>query len=569
MLQFHEIALLRFPAAAAAFFAAFATAATAAAIPRFSEEIALPSAGIAFHGMSGAVQKPVKPPQVRRWRWTRGEEEWFDERSDATELWRSAQTIGTWEDRKGNELLVARASALLPAALSEKGDVTQEEFAAAFSSGDNEILPTASSETLSAWIEQWTGYAPEEKPQLLPIHPSRLAKVWEFRFSDPSLKAWIVRLNTAQAGSRKTPRNWFAFVLKLAIAPRPGDIRQIDRTLRSDLLGSISATGLAAAAAAAEQDAKMRVRTPMRGEGEPIMDDRRAQAHASIEALDEWWHMDSEHYVVLSDAPGGVRAADSLLSMLETLRKHYTAAVPPFRRTIESTSVIRIFRRDEDYLAYLADSNLEMNPADTSGLFSGSRRELVIRPTVRGSTQDLGSVVRHEGFHQYIFSAWAGIRPSTWFNEGYAEFFASWKPKTDGKFEWTETGWEINTLERMAADEKLDWTQMLRFILLADQASFYNPPVFRSSSNSYALAYGIVYFLVRGAPFVRNKPYADILPTYIATMEETGDATQATLNAFRLGNQGSDTDFLERFAKDMRTFYKSESARRNARRAPL
>jgi hypothetical protein len=279
--------------------------------------------------------------------------------------------------------------------------------------------------------------------------------------------------------------------------------------------------------------------------------------------------MDSEHYVVLSDAPGGVRAADSLLSMLETLRKYYTAAVPPFRRTIESTSVIRIFRRDEDYLAYLADSNLEMNPADTSGLFSGSRRELVIRPTVRGSTQDLGSVVRHEGFHQYIFSAWAGIRPSTWFNEGYAEFFASWKPKTDGRFEWTETGWEINTLERMAADEKLDWTQMLRFILLADQASFYNPPVFRSSSNNYALAYGIVYFLVRGAPFVRNKPYADILPTYIATMEETGDATQATLNAFRLGNQGSDTDFLERFAKDMRTFYKSESARRNARRAPL
>lgn len=298
-------------------------------------------------------------------------------------------------------------------------------------------------------------------------------------------------------------------------------------------------------------------------------DERRAQARASVEALDDWWSMDSEHYIVLSDDPGGERAADSLLTALESLRPHYAAYVPPFEKTVEGTSVVRIFRNDEDYIAYLDDPWLTMKPEDTTGIFSNGRRELVIRPARRNSSVDVGAVVRHEGFHQYVFGAWGGVRPSIWFNEGYAEFFASWRPKGNGRFEWTETKWETEMLGRMANSRDFDWSAVLRSLLLWDQRTFYNPPLQGGASASYALAYGLVYFLERGAPFVRNKPYRNVMPTYMRVMEETGDAVRATLEAFELGDRAADTEFLDRLARDMREFYRADSARRNARTAPM
>ena len=549
---------------AAAAFAAPPAAAFPAGAPRFSEETALPSSGLSFAGMQGAVQKPAKPPEIRRWRLTRGDEEWFEDRSDATELWRAAQTVGTWEDRAGNVLALARALSFLPAALAEEGDVGSEAFLDAFSDPANAVLPTDGGDELVPWVERYTGRKVAGRPQLLPIHPSRLAKVWEFPLDDPAARAWALRLNPSRAGGRAAARDWHVFFLTLARAPGSGDVRELDRALRSDLLGSVRPVGRAAASA---EDGRIRPRAPIPGEGEPIDDERRQQALASVAALDDWWAMESEHYVLLSDDPAGERSAEALLTGLERLRRHYASLVPPFRRTIDATSVVRVFRKDDDYLSYLRDPSLPMRPEDTAGVFSGARRELVIRPQRRNSATDVGAVVRHEGFHQYVFSAWGGVSPSIWFNEGFAEFFASYRPKGDGRFEWSESKWAAGFLERAAASRDLDWTALLRAMLLWDQATFYNPPLSGGASASYAFAYGLAYFLARGAPFVRNKPYRDVLPSYLAAMEETGDPVAATLEAFRLGPRGDDTEFLARLARDLREFWRSPSNRRNAARA--
>ena len=550
--------------AAAVFAAAVPAFALPSGAPRFSGETAIPSAGIVFASMQGAAQRPVKPPEVRRWRFSRGDEEWFEDRSDATELWRAAQTVGTWEDRAGNVLVVARALSILPDELAEEGDVTPDAFSRAFSDPENAILPTDGAETLSPWVERFAGCGLSGKPRLLQIHPARLAKVFEFPLDDPSARAWALRLNPARGAGRNAARDWFVFLVSLASPPRPAEVRETDRMLRSDLLGSVRPAGLAAAAAAAERDAKRRVRAPSPGEGPPIDDDSRARAVASVAALDDWWSMESEHYVLLSDDPGGERQADEVLTSLESLRRHYAALVPPFERTIEGTSVVRAFRGDDDYVSYLEDPSLPMRPQDTAGVFSGARRELVIRPRRRGSSADVAAVIRHEGFHQYVFSAWGGVAPSTWFNEGFAEFFASCKPKGGGRFEWSEDKAHVAFLERAAANRDLDWTQLLRAILLWDQRTFYSPPLPGGASDSYAFAYGVAYFLVRGAPFVRNKPYRDVLPAYVSAMEETGDPVAATLEAFRLGPRADDLDFLSRFAKDLREFFRAPSARRRA-----
>ena len=548
------------PAAAAALLAAAVAArALPAWFPEFGDEAAVPSAGVAFAVMSGAVQLPAPPPEIRIWKLTRGSEEWTEERADATELWRTAQTMGTWRDSGGNILVAARAVSHLPPALAEAGDIAQQDFERFFSDPGNALAPGSTGEEIAPWIERFTGLAVSEKPQLLELHPSRFAKVWEFRFSDGATLAWAVRLNAARRGAAETPREWFVFALRLAAAPRPAEARETVRVLRRDLVGSLRAYGLRRAEAERE-------RTPIAGEGEPLEDERRRQARASVEALDDWWYMESEHYILLSDAPGGERRADALLSELEALRPYYKAAIPPFERTVESSSVIRVFRNDEDYVAYLSQSDTGLDPAATAGIFSSARRELVIRPARRGSTIDAGAVARHEGFHQYVFAAWGGVAPSIWFNEGYAEFFASFRDTGGGSFEWAETKSEIDTLERLANADGIDWTALLHNLVLWDQATFYNPPFHDGAATSYALAYGIAYFLERGAPFVRNKPYRDIVPKYVETMERTGDPLRATAEAFRLGRRGDDTAFLAKFARDMREFFRSSSARRNARR---
>ena len=60
--------------------------------------------------MRGARQVPAKPVPVGTYTWTRSDgTTWQDERSPAVELWRAAQSAGTWADRAGNELTIARA----------------------------------------------------------------------------------------------------------------------------------------------------------------------------------------------------------------------------------------------------------------------------------------------------------------------------------------------------------------------------------------------------------------------------------------------------------------------------
>jgi hypothetical protein len=249
------------------------------------------------------------------------------------------------------------------------------------------------------------------------------------------------------------------------------------------------------------------------------------------------------------------------------LRKAYARYVPPSHGV--GTCVVRIFASLPEYREYVKDES--GIPGSSSGLWSPAREELLVAGDGK-NTEDALKTFRHEGFHQWLHAAWPGAEAPTWFNEGTAEFFESFVPRgAGGSFEWKEQEAAARWLEEWAKDRDANWTEMLRATLLADQATFYNPPHFGGESwRSYAFAYGLMYFLHRGAPLVRNQPWKDVLPTLYRSLHESPrDPLGATCAAFRLGPNGADTALLEKFADDLRAFWRSASARQNARNAKI
>ena len=535
-------------------------------LPQFSGETTLASLNLAMPAMRGAKQVPAKPVPVGTYTWTRSDgTTWQDERSPAVELWRAAQTAGTWADRAGNELTLARAQFAFPTLPYDHA--SREEFDRAIADPALRLGPRAEPAALAGWAARYAGLGLRGEPAALPINRQRLSALWEIPLADPAARAYAFRFDPNHAGQAAAQAAWFVAIFRVPAAAT--DAGGADRALRNGFLAAIRALGRFSGVA---PDPKARPRA--RPDAEIPDDARRAGARASIELLDDWWHMDSPHYIVLSDVPGGTAQADRLLGVLEALRPRYAALVPRFPKAEEPTSVVRFFRNDDEFVRYFEGTPLALAVTETAGFYDGGRRELVIRPARKewGGPEHMESTVRHEGFHQWLHAAWPGVDIPAWFNEGTAEFFESCVPRgAGGSFEWKEQEAAARWLEEWAKDRDANWTEMLRATLLADQATFYNPPHFGGESwRSYAFAYGLMYFLHRGAPLVRNQPWKDVLPTLYRSLYETPrDPIGATCAAFRLGPNGADTAFLEKFAADLRAFWRASSARQNARNAKL
>ena len=544
-----------------------ASAAPTPALPQFATpETTLAALNLAMPSMRNARQVPAKPVQTGLYTWTRSDgTSWQDERSPVVELWRAAQTAGTWADRAGNELTVARARFALPVLPYEHA--TREEFDKAVADPALRLDPRAEPAALADWVARFAGVEVRGAPVSLPLNRARLSAIWEIPLADATERAYVFRFDPNHAGQAAAQEAWFAAILRLPGAA--ADPAGADRRIRNDFLANLHALGRFTAAV---QDPKARPRA--RPEADIPEDAQRAGARSTIELLDDWWHMDSAHYIVLSDIPGGTAPADRLLGVLEALRPRYAAVVPRFPGAAESTSVVRFFRNDEEFVRYFEGTPLALAVSQTAGFYDGGRRELVIRPAKKdwGGAAHMESTVRHEGFHQWLHAAWPNAEAPTWFNEGTAEFFESYVPRGAGAaFEWKEQESAARWLEGLARDRDADWTQLLRRTIEADQATFYRPPHFGGEAwKSYQFAYGLMYFLHRGAPKMRNQPWKDVLPTLYRTLHDSPrDPLGATRAAFRMGPNGADTSTLEKFAADLREFWRFESSRRDARAAPL
>ena len=548
--------------------------AQAASLPRFSESVPFPLFGLEFPMFQHAKQEAARPAEILRYRWTRGEETWTEERSDPLALWRLDQRMGVWRNQDGYEISIAAVTLFPPLDFPEK-HVTEDAFLAWAAAEESAMPETVSAEQLRTWADAYEPNGVGGNPVVRQGMNHRI-QVAEFPALDSGTGIWMFRIDSRVAGQSGHPRNWFYVRIT-----RPEAISSCDETFRriikNDFWGGIRVIpvtdgGLAAASGGGNRDVapgdpQRRWRPSDRGRN--YRDDlERRRGRSSISNQLNWWYMESENYILLSDDPAAERIADRMLDELESLRSCFMAQVPFFETAEPMTGVVRLFRTDEDFQLYLQDGGLPLSLRETAGLFDGGRRELVIRPIAKSSVQTRMNVIRHEAFHQYLFQATSGCLTSPWFNEGTAEYFSGFEMRSQ-RWTMTELRHSAKILESLARDRNVDWEKLLESFLFWDYERFYRPGknVQGGVSFSYAFGYGLMHFLYRGAPALRNQPYRDLLPTYLAVLEETHNPSEAVREAFRIGRNKD--EFLRRFVRDFRAYWLKSSEREAGSRRPI
>ncbi len=511
----------------------------------FRAEETLSTLGLRLPLMTNARALPLPPVQTYAYHLTRGAETWTEDRFDPYALWYESQHVAEWRDPHGNRMVLGAVSAVLPAAFTER-HVTREHFANLVASAAARIERLDAS-TLQRWMFDFSGVQ-VGAPEVLNVNRSRLSELYRFPSEDPRLHAYVFQLDPRRAGQAHVADLWFA----LLVATVDPDAARDRAIVERELLGNLGATGRferraepARAARAARLGAVGSVREHP----------SREAAWRSVEHLPDWWVLDSKDYVVLSNHRAAERFARDLLEDLQTARALYTRTVPGFAATPEDVSVVRIFATTNEYEDYVGTEHRW-----TAGLFDPMRRELVIRPSeARGRGGQYARTLRvalHEAFHQYLFQTSGGVPTSAWFNEGHATYFEV-ATVGDRRIVIAENEDRVGTLEKLVAQKAFD----LRALLTLDYADFYRGTDLQREAH-YSLAWGLVYYLRRGAPLERNRPHAAILSRYMMAFAQGRSPNAATAEAF----EGVD---LTVFSRAFHEFWRTSHRRAAARRAPM
>ena len=155
----------------------------------------------------------------------------------------------------------------------------------------------------------------------------------------------------------------------------------------------------------------------------------------------------------------------------------------------------------------------------SGGLWMPDQRELVISsPEQAGGArmkEIVGDVVYHEATHQYIFYALNKESPAVWFDEGMAEFFEMARLSRNGVL-FEENDDHRERVLKLIKENKAD----LAALMAIDHPTFYDAANTDDEPrrNHYALAWSVVYYLLKGAPLDRTSPAAGFFDRYAAAV---------------------------------------------------
>ena len=274
---------------------------------------------------------------------------------------------------------------------------------------------------------------------------------------------------------------------------------------------------------------------------------RLAQAKKSIAGMRDWNILETPNYIFVSNQRSR-NDIQRLQSDLEAARGIFRRYFPPEEERA-CVGVVKLFGHREEYLRY-AGAGFEW----TGGLWNSGTRELLVSPLdpqfdSKAIEKFMREVTLHEGFHQYIFYASGEVSPALWFNEGCAQFFERSDPRHG----------EVGSLEKddearlIAAADNAD-DDLARFLSL-DHEQFYEE---REREQNYALAYALMYYLLRGASANGEKAYAAIPGRYFEALRKTKDLSRAQAIAF----EGIDT---RKLASRLKNFWHDKKQLRKAR----
>lgn len=485
----------------------------------FTRSVQLDAECLQFKTFAGAEAVTIPPPRV--YHATRTKDGSPVELFDPVQLWRAPQMLGHWQvpDGPGFRMALVSTSPIeLPVEGNEDGPVILERPECDALLAKTSGMDPADSAALSAWLSLFGGGALKGPIQSLP-DTIVLQKIRTARIESKS-GVQIVLLFSVKPGMHgANPDRVYAAWIELADKTAPDEAVQ---ALARGFLPTIKPSGRPQAQdkAAAKPGAPKAAESPERIRS-------RDTVLQTIRGLSKWWSLETERYILVSDLAGSERSFVKRLSDdLTRLCLMYEKLVPP-QKKIEAVSAVRVFAEGDDYLQYVGEGY-----GWTAGMWNPSRLELIIRSSNwmqgKAKKENIGEIVRHEALHQYFFYAFPGNDMSIWYNEGHATFMEGVELLPNG----TRLG-EVEQYAREIEEMAKEGAVPLQALLKMSRGDFYSGGgTQRGTSQNYALAWSLVYFLRKGAPSDKDPRFAAVLPKYEAALREGKSGEAATDIAF-------------------------------------
>ncbi|MFA7232004.1 MAG: DUF1570 domain-containing protein [Victivallaceae bacterium] len=267
----------------------------------------------------------------------------------------------------------------------------------------------------------------------------------------------------------------------------------------------------------------------------------------NIRNLKGWWYLESDNFIIAAN----IKERKTIKELQEGLEKsrNFFMLVYPVKTPLKAVSVVKAFDSRNEYIAYVG-KDLEWS----GGVWMAAKKELAVSPISWGSVRErreaIVDVVHHEGFHQYIYFATGEQHPAVWFDEGNATFFEGIESK--GKRIEVEPTRRVEQVVQLA--DKADISKLLSM----SHEEFYGV----DKAQNYALAYGLMFFLHKGAPGMTGKyqnNFNEIPGKYYQAILKTRNPEQSTTIAW----DGVDMKF---FVQVFRKFWSSRSLIQKASR---
>jgi len=511
------------------------TVLAACAAPSFRSDKNYPNLGLRIRVLGNSEPEPLPQFKTYTYTFTRGEESFKRDLFDPYELWYATQHAGQWRDGDGNVLILGHPTHQFPAIDTQMKHVARDDFDKAVAEPAN-VFDPASAEALTAWVKAFSACTPKTPEPLRTGF--NLASAVFFPAEESATLVYAFRVKTRKPNGASAPSDWFCAVIKIADGTLKSKVRKDFETQFLANVTSVPQTGAFALTGVQPKSltaSPASVKTPPAG----IPDHpSRTAARKSIANMKDWWFAETPEYIFLSDirSAAGKALVKELQATMPVLRAAFAKLIPPFE-TATDVSVVRIYETRDAYKQYVG-KEYEWS----AGLWSPMRRELVILSQGKDREQTL-DIIRHEGFHQYLFYACAMTENATWFNEGHACFFETAEVDNKGRVEIPENE-RVEQLFR-------NFDTVVRHLpklIHTGHSGFYSGSNEQRSLN-YTAAWALIYYLRKGVPSEGQDRYAALLDTYLKTLAQTKDAEAATTEAFKNVN-------MTQFQKDFTDFWK-------------
>jgi hypothetical protein len=476
--------------------------------PGFDSAVNYPHIGLMLAPLSHSKPRPLPMPEAHTFI-IEGEDELIrEDRFEPYQLWYHDQCEGRWQDTAGNTLLIGRITTALPEFPEEF--ITRERYNQV-SADDQWHIDGRTAEQIHAWAATFTGETLFE-PETLNINSFALSSVYTYTCQSSNLLVYT--FHPRRIGNARN-FDWFCVTLK---APGTADIGKLQRNFEETWMSEI-----AQPTTFNRHDGAQSREISTSRQGIPDFDQPhhpvRLAARKGIANYEQWWCAETDGYTILSDVNTNLGR-----SLVETVQQNMPVFLAACRKLLppltaeRDVALIRIFQFKSDYDTYVGEKFRW-----SSGIWMPRRRELAL--TQEAHKEKIMSTLRHEAFHQYISYAWGMLTPAPWLNEGHACFFenAHIDSKSGIFFE------EDLARCRLLLENPEQAAALIPHLLQMSYGDFYDGGGTRAGrAFNYALAWGLVYYLQKGAPQERNTPFRNILNDYAEALLLTRDYQQAT-----------------------------------------